>query len=163
MLVNVGRGMEIKTGVFTAPYSGQYSFHFNGFKDALMVDELHVALKLNGQTDLASSYIGSPNGGSAHLSPFFLHTIASLKAGDKVSLYLMEGSIAESIDYTGHGNNFFGFLLHQDLSFVLNEITINYLESLILVPFYILLFGFLKFIYNKEFDVECYFTHLHLK
>jgi hypothetical protein len=82
-----------------------------------LVDELHVVLKLNDQTDLTSSYIGSPNGGSSHLTPFFLHAIASLTAGDKVSLYLMEGSIAESIDYTGNENNFFGFLLHHDLAF----------------------------------------------
>ena len=116
LLLNVGQGMDIKTGVFTVPKSGQYLFHFNGFKD-VFVNELQVVLRLNGQTDLASVYQKSQSGSSSHLSPFFLHTIASLKAGDKVSLYLMEGSIAGSNDKIGQGNNFFGYLLHQDLSF----------------------------------------------
>lgn len=108
--------MDIKTGVFTAPKSGQYSFYFSGLKDA-MVDELYVVLRLNGQTNLASSYLANQNGGSSQMMPFSLHTIVSLTAGDKVSLYLMEGSIAGSNDHSSHGNNFFGFLLHQDLSF----------------------------------------------
>ena len=105
--------MDIKTGVFTAPKSGQYSFYFSGFKDA-HVNELQVVLRLNSQTDLVSSY---SKGNSAHLKPFFLHTIASLKAGDKVSLYLIEGTIAASNEKIGQENNFICFLLQQDLSF----------------------------------------------
>ena len=110
--------MDLKTGVFTALYSGQYSFYFSGFREAFY-KVLQVVLRLNGQTDLASAYLNSQSGSSSDLSPFFLHTIASLKAGDKVSLYLMEGSIAGSNDRTNIGCNFFGYLLHQDLSFEL--------------------------------------------
>ena len=106
--LNQGRAMDIGTGIFTAPKSGHYSFHFSGFKDAL-VSELYVVLRLNGQTDLASSYVGN----AKEEAPIFLHCIVSLKTGDKVSLYLMEGSIASS----SHGNSFFGYILEQDLSF----------------------------------------------
>ena len=48
---------------------------------------------------------------------FFLHTIGSLKAGDTVSLYLIEGAIADSYEKIGQENNFICFLLQQDLSF----------------------------------------------
>ena len=105
--------MDIKTGVFTAPKSGQYSFYFSGFKNA-HVNELHVVLRLNGQTDLVSSY---SKGNSAHLTPLFLHTIAILKAGDKVSLYVKEGTIAASNKKIGQESHFICFLLQQDLSF----------------------------------------------
>ena len=112
VVLNIGEAMDIGSGIFTAPRSGKYSFNFNGFKDAL-VGELCVVLKLNGQTDLASSYVGNANDRASQLAPIALHVITSLKANDQVSLYLKEGSIAGS----SHGNNFSGFLIHQDLTF----------------------------------------------
>ena len=112
VVLNIGEAMNNETGIFTAQKSGKYSFTFNGFKDTL-VGELCVVLKLNDKTDLASSYVGNTNDRASPLAPITLHAIVSLKAKDKVSLYLKDGSISGST----HGNNFSGFLIQQDLTF----------------------------------------------
>ena len=115
VVMNIGEAMNITTSIFTARKPGKYSFNFNGFKDAL-VGELCVVLKLNGQTDLASSYVGNANDRASQSAPIVLHVITSLKENDQVSLYIKAGSIAAS----SHGNNFSGFLVHQDLKFEWN-------------------------------------------
>ena len=109
--------MDTKTGVFTVPQSGRYVFHFNCLKDSLS-RQLHVVLKLNGKTNLASSYSSDyVTVDNKMLVPLTLHCIAKLKAGDKIALHLVEGTFLGSLSAIKNSNSFTGFLIEEDLSF----------------------------------------------
>ena len=115
--LNIGGAMDNKTGIFTVPQSGRYAFNFNCLKDSLS-RQLHIVLRLNGKTNLASSYSGDyVTAENKILVPLTLHCIAKLKAGDKVALHLVEGTFLGSLSASKNSNSFTGFLIEQDLSF----------------------------------------------
>ena len=53
--MNVGRAMDLSTGIFTVPVNGAYHFQFSGVRDAH--DDRAIYLEVNGDR-LASSYTG---------------------------------------------------------------------------------------------------------
>ena len=107
---NVGRGMNIGTGVFRAPRAGTYMFHFSGIKR----DEakyVNVYLHVNDAERVASVY-GSQHQGYFTLS---LSSILHLKAGNSVKLVVESaagGGLYDDKDMTTH---FSGFLIEEDL------------------------------------------------
>lgn len=105
---NVGRALNITTGVFTAPKSGIYQFSFSLSKDAYTMNYIHVHLRLNNKTVIGRAYSG--NGFSSSLASF--QSVLHLKKGDRIDLFKKDGSLDFKQDFVNH---FSGFLLEEDL------------------------------------------------
>jgi C1q domain len=91
--LNVGRGINISSGIFTAPKSGIYFFSFTGIKDS-STNWLNVRLFHN------SNYISEAHG--TNVAGHFTVTLCStlnLKSGDQISRRMSGGQLYED---SGH-------------------------------------------------------------
>jgi C1q-related factor len=104
--VNVGGGMNITSGIFTAPKSGIYFFSFTGVKTQLADNELAVELYHN--TDYITRGFGTA--ASGYLTATLSSTL-SLKSGDKISLLIGSGQLH---DNQFNHTNFNGMLLQEE-------------------------------------------------
>jgi len=108
--LNEGEGMDLKSGVFTAPVPGIYHFEFSGSKDKSTI-MLDIYLQLNGE-NIGHTCAYEPamkNEETASLSASL-----RLKAGDRVRLFIDYNSILFDDQY--HRTHFTGWLVEEDLS-----------------------------------------------
>jgi len=80
--LNVGRAMDISTGVFTAPKTGIYHFSVTIMKDGFNLDIMVIYIRVNG-IKIGVSSIGHTVAGA----PATLHPTLKLKKGDRVDLW----------------------------------------------------------------------------
>jgi C1q-related factor len=104
--LNVGGGMNITSGIFTAPKSGIYFFSFNGLKD-FQRDALGVSLYHN------SIYITQAYGAlGPNYNPVALTSTLRLRSGDQISLLLDYGQLKGN---QSRNTNFIGMLLQEEM------------------------------------------------
>ena len=101
--LNIGGAMNLETGVFTAPHDGVYHFHFSGNGDPS--SNSFFFLRSNG-VDVGIAYAKS------NLDSASLHSTLQLKKGDRIDLWLTEGTLA---DNEFHSSHFTGWLDDEDL------------------------------------------------
>ena len=105
--LNVGGGMNITSGIFTAPKSGIYFFSFNGLKDSsasnLSVDLLHNS------NLVTPAFTWTKVDGSFTVS---LSSTLRLKSGDQIGLRLIYGQLW---DNQYHYTKFNGMLLQEEM------------------------------------------------
>ncbi len=106
--LNVGRALELSTGIFTAPVSGIYHFGFSCLKHSKF-PYTDILLQLNGvNVGIATS---NTEAGRA-FSTISLHASLKLKKGDRVNLYKENGALRDS---GSHYTHFLGWLMEEDL------------------------------------------------
>ena len=99
---NIGKGMDLKSGVFTSPTNGRYFFSFIAQAGA---DITQVHLRING------SVIAISDGWSQY-SMIPLSATLNLRKDDRLDLFLNIGSI---FDGGNHYTQFSGILLEEIL------------------------------------------------
>ena len=104
-LINVGRAMNINTGVFTAPRSGTYHFSFS----FINFGNVSFCMRKNGVP------IGVAN---TYATPYVTHQSSipatlKLKSGDTVDLFQIRGG--NIYDDGSHYTHFTGWLIEEDL------------------------------------------------
>ena len=108
--MNIGAGMDMRTGIFTAPKPGRYFFSFSGVCGTVGVistTPVWVDLNVNG------AKIGMSNG-QRDYDTLALQSTLNLKRGDKVTMYLRQGNLHSDNNMHTH---FTGMLLDEDLDF----------------------------------------------
>jgi len=106
--LNAGGGMNLKTGVFTAPVPGIYFFSFIGIRDDSSLSGIEITLRLNkAKVGMAVATAGL---GSFSIS---IHATLKLKAGDRV--YLVKEMGNKLRDDSRHLSHFSGHLLKEEL------------------------------------------------
>jgi len=103
--VNPDNVVNLSTGEFTAPVSGDYYFQFHG-----MVEKGHearVVMMANNRV-LAHMYDKDYSGNNQRFAMFGQSIIANLQIGDKFKVVLEKGSLG----VPGGSNNFISFLGH---------------------------------------------------
>jgi len=118
-LLNEGKAMNLKTGIFQAPSNGIYYFSFRGFlgtptiPTSLFSLTTQVYLRLNGKT-VATGASSSLGGFS-----FSLECTLKLKKGDRVDVKM--GKIGALWDNKNeHLTHFSGHLIEEDLTMLKN-------------------------------------------
>ncbi len=105
---NSGGGMNLKTGVFTAPKSGVYTFHFSITKNGYTYRVLEIALRLNG-VRIGQSYAGTGFFGA----PVTLQMTLKLKKGDRIDVWKNQGEL--QVECVSKCHQFTGSLIEEDL------------------------------------------------
>ena len=80
--LNIGRAMDISTGVFAAPKTGIYHFSFTIMKEGFSLDVMLIYFRVNG-IKIGVSSIGHTVSGA----PATLHPTLKLKTSDRVDLW----------------------------------------------------------------------------
>lgn len=106
--LNVAGGMNLKTGVFTAPVPGIYFFSFIGIKDFRNMSPIEMTLRLNNVR--VGMAIGTSGLGSFSVS---IHATLKLNVGDRVYLVKEMGNTLD--DDARHLSHFSGHLLQEEL------------------------------------------------
>ena len=103
--LNIGGAMNLASGVFTAPVSGRYQFHFVALSNGDISTK--VLLRLNGNL-IASGF------GMSLYDTLAITATVSLQKGDRIDTWLYGGSIQES-NSNSYYSQFTGILLEEDL------------------------------------------------
>jgi len=106
--LNIGKALNMATGVFKAPKPGIYQFAFSLLKDAYTMSYIQVHLRLNNKTVIGKAFSG--NGFYSSMVSF--QSVIRLKKGDRIDLFKKEGTIDYHEEYLHH---FSGLLLEEDL------------------------------------------------
>ena len=106
VLLNIGGGMDLSTGFFTAPVKGIYHFQFNALKSHAYFSESIVHLVVNGK-QVSQSYAESRNAYTPHSG---IGASLQLNAGDKVGLEKTFGGFE---DYVKRYTHFTGWLVEE--------------------------------------------------
>lgn len=112
-LLNVGQGMDVRSGVFTAPVNGVYAFHFDGvrsfFADRSIQHQngaVKVGLYHNGKLVASAEEAAHEDIGSLSVN-----SILHLRAGDSVEMVLLYGILHDSVHHMS--TRFSGALLRD--------------------------------------------------
>ncbi len=113
--LNIGRAMNVSTGVFTAPKSGIYHFSFSIHKEGYsnMLEQLWIYFRLNGIKMGTSAISQGPLS-----APATAQFVLKLKPGDRVDLWKpRSGTIGKcaGTPVTETCNHFTGWLLEEIL------------------------------------------------
>lgn len=101
--VNIGDGMNISTGVFTAPVKGVYFFSFSG--NSHNKKNVHLQLLVDGV------YVGSAYS-SPHYATLSLTSVLRLDQGAEVYLELVNGKLSDDVEV--NFTHFVGMLMRAD-------------------------------------------------
>jgi len=110
--LNVGRAMNLTTGVFTAPVFGTYFFSFSAIKGRN--SQFGTEMYLYHNNAVIGTAFGSP---SVH-STLSLHAVLELKEGDKVYLVKGVGDDIMALKYhdpVKRTTHFSGWLLQEGI------------------------------------------------
>jgi len=104
--LNVGGGMDMKSGVFTAPKPGIYTFSFSELKSGFHF--LDVGIRKNGNK-IGYVHVGQGLFGSTAA----LQSTLKLKRGDRIDLWKPE--VGNLFACSGYCHHFSGWLLEENL------------------------------------------------
>jgi len=117
--LNVGGGMDLEKGVFTAPIAGIYSFTFKGsaigeyrFRDT--TGHSLISLNLNG-VPVSAGYSRISNADNAFI-PISLHATLQLKKGDRIAVFAFLGDFFPANFFSSDYTQFMGSLLEEDVT-----------------------------------------------
>lgn len=114
-----------KTGVFTAPRAGKYSFSFHGNaafdkQTPSIRSRFYMSLYLNGKAMNGGAFSDAMTSGEMQYKQISLQTSVDMKVGDKlwlqVNIRTKGASLWEDDDFITH---YTGWLVEEDLSSVL--------------------------------------------
>ena len=115
-ILNIGKGMNISTGVFTAPKAGIYQFSFAISKEGFSLPTLFIYLRVNkvkkGLAVISSGPI---------TAPATFQSVFKLKKGDRVDVWKPNSGIIGECTVPGGDaaeppcHHFTGWLLKEDI------------------------------------------------
>ena len=107
--LNVGRAMDLSTGIFTVPVNGVYHFQFTGVRDGH--EDRAIYLEVNGDR-VASSYSRIQLAVGHTFVTGAFHASFRLKKGDKVNIFKDQVNLLDNMFFYTH---FTGWLVEEDL------------------------------------------------
>ncbi len=109
-VLNVGKAMDLNSGMFTVPRAGIYVFSFTGIKE-WNAGNTGVYLMLNGKERIAKGYgTSSESKGNYTIA---LHCTLQLRKDDQIYLFIDGGAIH---DDQWHYSKFTGSLIEENLA-----------------------------------------------
>ncbi len=117
--LNIGKAMNLSSGIFTAPRTGKYFFSFSGIKKSLSTNSNYIKLALllnGGWVGKALSY------NNDNYETYSLQAALNLQAGDQIWVIIDDMTGAFLYDDGQHFTHFTGWLLQEDISKSLNMI-----------------------------------------